>query len=214
MPYLTTDAPTDETVCRRFRIPVNQLANFMGALYVLTAPFQWEQFGDLTPDEQAELFSELIDSYSEGCMVGVTFSYVTTDPPEGSLPLDGSTYDGTDYPLLYPRIDAQWDNGDGTFTLPDARGRAVIGTGAGTGLTARSVGDTMGEETHTLTTAEMPAHVHSDTTTGVTAADPVAGVPLPAASVAAPSTTGSTGGGLAHENMQPSLALPMAVWYQ
>lgn len=214
MPYLTTDAPTDETVCRRFRIPGNLLANFMGALNVLALPFQWEQFGDLTPDEQSELYREIVDSYQEGCMIGTIFSYLTDDPPEHSLALDGSTYDEDDYPALVAKGISQWSNGDGTFTLPDSGGRTIVGAGAGAGLTARSLGDLFGVETVTLTEAEIPSHVHPDTTTGATLADPLIGVPAPVASVAAPSTTGATGGGGAHENVQPSIVFPLAVWVE
>ena len=44
--------------------------------------------------------------------------------------------------------------------IPDTRGRNVLGTGAGTGLTARVIGASGGEENHLLTEAEMPAHTH------------------------------------------------------
>lgn len=60
---------------------------------------------------------------------------------------------------------ADWDAGK-IMVLPDFRGRSVIGTGTGedgTGvaeLTARSIGERDGAETHTLTQAEMPSHYH------------------------------------------------------
>lgn len=38
--------------------------------------------------------------------------------------------------------------------LPDLRGRTVIGTGQGTGLTSRAAGAQVGAETHTLTSAQ------------------------------------------------------------
>jgi microcystin-dependent protein len=67
------------------------------------------------------------------------------------------------------------DVGDGatTFTLHDARdyvtaGRATMGGGdsnrlttAGGGLTGNFLGGTGGSETHTLTTAQIPAHAHT-----------------------------------------------------
>ena len=73
--------------------------------------------------------------------------------------------------------------GDGrtTFGLPDLRGRSAIGEGAGPGLTPRLLGQTGGQETVTLTPAELPPHAH-----GTTADD-----------------TASDGGGQNHENMQP-----------
>ena len=51
---------------------------------------------------------------------------------------------------------------DGTpITTPDLRGRFILGAGQGQGLTARTKGDKGGEESHTLTIAEMPAHNHA-----------------------------------------------------
>jgi len=52
--------------------------------------------------------------------------------------------------------------GDGrtTFALPDLRGRAPIGQGQGPGLSNYIVGQTGGQESFTLTTAQMPAHNH------------------------------------------------------
>jgi microcystin-dependent protein len=54
------------------------------------------------------------------------------------------------------------------FVVPDARGRSVVGTGAGPGLTARTIGATGGEERHQLLASEsgLPAHTHSITDPG------------------------------------------------
>lgn len=43
---------------------------------------------------------------------------------------------------------------------PDLRGRFILSSGSGSGLTARSLNQTGGTETHTLTTAELPSHSH------------------------------------------------------
>jgi microcystin-dependent protein len=97
--------------------------------------------------------------------------------------------------------------------VPDLRGRAPIGVGTGTGLTARALGDITGTETHALTEAQMPAHTHNispsmivggghvnSPSTG-TAYSPVGDNPTSAVSIT------STGSGAAHPNMQPSLAV-------
>lgn len=57
--------------------------------------------------------------------------------------------------------------------IPDTRGRNVLGTGAGSGLTARTLGATGGEESHLLLSGEsgVPAHTH----TYVTGTNPVGG---------------------------------------
>jgi microcystin-dependent protein len=44
---------------------------------------------------------------------------------------------------------------------PDLRGRFVLASGSGTSLTSRTLGQSGGEENHTLTTSEMPSHSHS-----------------------------------------------------
>ena len=53
-----------------------------------------------------------------------------------------------------------------TMRTPDLRGRTIIGSGTGTGLTARTVGQTGGAETHQLTIEEMPPHGHVIPTIG------------------------------------------------
>ena len=52
-------------------------------------------------------------------------------------------------------------NGQTTFALPDLRGRVPIHMGQGPGLSSYIIGQEGGEVSHTLTTAEMPAHNHS-----------------------------------------------------
>jgi microcystin-dependent protein len=48
-----------------------------------------------------------------------------------------------------------------TLTLPRSLGRVFGFSGSGTGLTARSLGQYVGEETHLLISAEMPSHTHT-----------------------------------------------------
>lgn len=69
-----------------------------------------------------------------------------------------------------------------------------------------SIGETGGEKTHVLTTAEMPAHTHSydtNTSNGTSTVGVFQGGDLLA------STTGSTGGGGAHNNLQPYVVVYM-----
>jgi microcystin-dependent protein len=51
-------------------------------------------------------------------------------------------------------------NGIQTFGLPDLRGRAAMGQGNGSGLTQRVIGETVGEENHTILITEVPMHNH------------------------------------------------------
>ena len=74
---------------------------------------------------------------------------------------------------------------------------------AGTTYTA---GDTGGEATHTLTVNEIPSHNHS---ISAFAQDPRGSSGWQATYFNGSTTTGSTGGGLAHNNMPPYLAVYM-----
>jgi hypothetical protein len=101
-----------------------------------------------------------------------------------------------------------------------AAGRNVIGVGAGPGLSTRTLGQTGGEESHVLSTAEMPAHSHTEriplpqsSSLAVASASDVAGgsrysvQPSGGAQDGGDLTTGSTGGGAAHNVMDPYVAL-------
>lgn len=57
-----------------------------------------------------------------------------------------------------------WSLCDGTNGTPDLRGRFVIATGTGTGLTTRVLGAIGGAETHILSLNEIPGHTHTGTT--------------------------------------------------
>jgi microcystin-dependent protein len=109
-----------------------------------------------------------------------------------------------------------------TLQLPLMLGRVAMGAGAGSGITAFSLGDTGGENTHTLTTNEMPAHKHTinDPThqhviaftaenTFAAGTNRIGGAQNNSNTNAAATgiTLNNTGGGAAHNNMQPYTAM-------
>lgn len=51
-------------------------------------------------------------------------------------------------------------NGTTNFALPNLQSRVTVGQGNGAGLTPRTIGEIGGQETITLTTGQMPAHMH------------------------------------------------------
>lgn len=164
--WLTSGVPTpNDYICRTLRIPndVNFIANVNGALLSLTEANNWELFGAMTVEETTRAMLIMYEEYSEGsvCMIGAILPYATSDTPNHTLPCDGSTHNRVDYPRLYDRLDAVYIIDDDTFKTPDLRGRAIIGTGEGTGLTARNMGDFGGEEVHVLTEAELAQHAHT-----------------------------------------------------
>ena len=119
--------------------------------------------------------------------------------------------------------------GDGrtSFALPDLRGRTPIHFGSSNGGSHRQ-GQKAGEETHTLSAAEMPQHNHQakvsadlgtsanplnnlwaqvTNTVGNLYADP--GAVAPSNEMSSPLV--NAGGGQAHNNMQPYLALNFCI---
>jgi len=123
--------------------------------------------------------------------------------------------------------------GDGrtTFAVPNLPGRFPMHAGHGPGLTNRVLGQTSGEATHTLTTAEVPSHSHqlhgdSGETDEEGQSDPdgqrTGQTPNTAALYGAASsltdmnsaTLTTVGGNGSHENLQPYLGIRFIVALQ
>jgi microcystin-dependent protein len=113
-------------------------------------------------------------------------------------------------------------NGQTTFALPDLRGRAAMHPGNGPGLTPRVLGESNGEESHTLILSEMPAHNHpiattttdgnSQTPAGTLLAKDTLGGTTGFSTAApntnmAPASIAVAGGGVPHNNLPPYLCL-------
>ena len=112
-------------------------------------------------------------------------------------------------------------NGQTTFALPDMRGRTPLHVGGG-----HTLGERAGEQAHTLSLSEMPAHTHlaqgSSASTGGSASPsgrfpggannayhaPTSLTPLD------PGTVTNSGGSQAHPNMQPFLTLCFCIALQ
>jgi len=115
-------------------------------------------------------------------------------------------------------------NGQTTFALPDMRVRMPIHTGAG-----YLIGQAGGEQTHTLTLAELGTHAHplKANTALATSTSPTNGMPgkkgrLGRDLFAAPANVTAlgegcvtpVGGSQAHQNMQPYLGLTFMIALQ
>lgn len=144
---------------------------------------------------------------------------------------DGRAINRTTFATLFTRLSTTWGAGNGstTFNIPDGRGRAFIGAGAGAGLTNRALAASAGEEAHLLSVPEMPSHDHNYNdpghvhTTQMSSQGTFSGTisppphthdgvnDTPLGSGALNSSVGililPTGGGGTHNNMQPYLAV-------
>ena len=108
-------------------------------------------------------------------------------------------------------------NGQTTFALPDLRGRVPIHEGAG-----HIIGERAGEQAHTLTIGELPAHVHflqgsntvpntNNPTDGLLSVQNNTYAPAQNLTAMSPAAIGNTGGTQPHENRQPFLTLNFCI---
>jgi microcystin-dependent protein len=114
-------------------------------------------------------------------------------------------------------------NGQTTFALPDLRGRVPIHMGNG-----HTEGEAAGQEAHTLTQSEMPAHIHfANATSDAHVVNPENYSPVAAGNLFAivngqygvvnnlttliPGTLTNFGGSQPHENRQPYLVLNFVI---
>lgn len=97
------------------------------------------------------------------------------------------------------------------FPLPNAKGRTLVGKDS-TDTEFNTLGKTAGEKTHTLTVSEMPSHNHLRDIENKIVNNGSGGAWSPSLKGTGNMTdennsTRNTGGGQAHNNLQPSLTL-------
>lgn len=207
MAYLTPNTIPDETVCYSIRLPNEPylIAAFMGAVSELFKVWNWEAFGEMTPQETANAMQPVYQSMAEvrgACMIGAILPFASSTLPANVLLCDGTSYDRVDYPELYSKLDSVFITGANTFVVPDLRGLFIKGKGSD------NIGDTGGAASVTLGIADIPAHDHifqQHTPAPVTIG---AGAPVIVYTPPdIPTLTSQTGGGGAHENRPPYMTL-------
>ena len=159
--------------------------------------------------------------------VGTIVAYGGSAAPAGWLLCTGGDHSSTTYAELAQVLGTTYGNpGAGKFRVPSLAARVPIG--AYTGYVLGAIG---GEFAHTLTTDEMPAHIHSVTDLGhshsITPWDEggsnetqiigESGHVIAVNRSTNPSSTGisikSTGGGKHHNNMQPYTVVNYIIKY-
>lgn len=206
MPHLTPNFESG-TVYRSLSIPVWLLPHVNGALLWLTEVFDWEEFGDMTPQQCADGALDMWDSYVEGNpMIGAIIQYATTSVPANCLACDGSVYLKADYPALYAVLAPEFIIDADTFSTPDCTDLVLIGA-------VTNIGQVIGEDEVTLSVDEIPNHAHAiQNGFGPNVAlSVVLGALEGLDAVPTGETTTAVGGGLPHNNIQPSMKVRFCI---
>jgi len=194
----------------KFRVPDADwiIAAALGQFLMQVYESGWWQSGAVFPDDAAEVFQRIQQSVVElPNPIGSIIAYASSLPATASImACNGDSLLRSAYPDLFAAIGTTWGAADiAHFNVPDLRGRTLVDSGTGSGLSNRVPGQTFGEEDHQLTTAELASHTHSEGSTLPSVAQtPITPI---ATAVGFSSVTGSTGGDTAHNNMQPSAVI-------
>lgn len=150
-------------------------------------------------------------------LVGVILPYGGSSAPSKWALCDGSAISRADYSELFSIIGTAYGAGNGTttFNVPDLKGRIPVGK-SNSGV-FQSLGDAVGEETHTLIEDELPiipSHAHELNIGGNTVSVLSGGDYFVPDALGGISTLdeGGFGGGNSHNNIQPSLVVNYIIY--
>lgn len=161
---------------------------------------------------------------------GTISQYAGGTAPTGYLFCNGTLVSRTTYPRLFVAIGTTYGAGDGstTFMLPNLKGRVPVGFDSSQSE-FNTLNKSGGAKTHTLTSTEMPSHTHVQNAhahlTGISQTQAYGAGPYGSATAAvshapvasytsdATPTNQSTGGGVAHNNLQPFITLNYMIRY-
>lgn len=138
---------------------------------------------------------------------GTIAAFAAAAAPTGYLICDGTAVSRATYAALFAVVATTYGIGDGstTFNLPDLKGKVIVGFSAGE-TEFDVLGETGGEKTHLLTVPEIPSHTHP---TIINRGQGGSSTMSESGNAAYNwnGNSGATGGGGAHNNLQPYMAL-------
>jgi microcystin-dependent protein len=153
--------------------------------------------------------TSLLDKYAPA---GTIQMFAGNTAPSGWLLCQGQAVSRTTYSRLFTICSTNFGAGDGstTFNVPNLKGNVPVGLDSSQ-TEFNTLGKTGGEKTHTLNTTEIPSHDHQVTANGGyyafggTSGNPASGSGY--GTQLSGLRTGATGGGGAHNNLQPYITL-------
>jgi microcystin-dependent protein len=142
--------------------------------------------------------------------------------PAGWMFCSGQILAISEYSTLFNLIGTTYGgNGTSTFGLPNLQGRIPVHQGTSPVGISYVIGQSAGEETHTLLVNEIPIHTHQVTAMGAGTTNTVAGNTYGGAGLTAfkaaigdqmnPNVVQPNPGGLPHDNMMPFLAVSFII---
>lgn len=184
----------------------------MGVVEAMTRHSFWTGSDEDTygAEQESEKLMLALSEGSELCMVpiGTVIMYSGNGLPENWLFCSGQTIFEDDYPELFAVIGRTYGGNEtfGTFATPAFPDRFPVAA-ANPGGGSYSLGETGGANSVALSVSELPAHSHelrsrTNAVSGVNARVMAAG-----AGTDAHTDTELEGGGVAHENRPPFIAL-------
>lgn len=185
----------------------NSIVQYNGVLYTSLQDSNTNQ----EPDTQPSYWQSGLPSAES---IGVVKQFAGSVAPAGYFICDGAAKSRSTYAGLFAIIGTIYGIGDGstTFNIPNMQTRVPVGYSSGDD-TFGTLGNSGGEKTHTLVTAEVPALTVTINTRNNDSSAGDANAAVRAQAINTTMTATTNGGGGAHNNLQPYLTLNHIIKY-